>query len=515
MKTGPLPLALALVVGCGGIAAAQAPAPAPVLAPTLLRDRNVGALLPAAPSDRAAFDTAIDAVPPGGSAVIAVPDIGRPYRLPGGYLLPGDRHITWDVDPGVTINDGAPVEWMRLNAPVETGRGVLAYGFGNKNDNTGFRILVGGGGVFANPDAKISGFDTVEQQAFSHERGRAGLYMSVSDAGQLGIDGAGIASQTEIALPKGAVPTNVLRVGMFVDAPGTTFPTGKDATWRYTTRITGWKEAGAHATTLEIEGWYRSNPKGDGAIRETPSVNRKAATGRILVNPLNKVWGSNLNLYLNKADAPPFERTSGAFAEWAVFNNTGSDFSSDFQQNFHPLHFYGVDLANNGENGGGTAFQVRGTRQWEYGYRVKSAKVGFQVDGTPLTDGQTGFATTETRAGGPETAFAARTTDGKTIDSYAEIKGKVPELHLGRTTAASAPALVLHSSGAANAYDARVSATGGGKGDGKAKLTVEAGAIILDAASGVVVLRNLPAESDGLPHGALYQDAQGFVKIVP
>ena len=522
MKTRSLSLALAIAAGCVGLAAAEAPLVPPGTPPgappsplAIQRDRNVGALLPGAPDDRAAFQAAIDAVPPGGQAVIAVPDIGRPWRLPGAYLDPGDRSITWAVDPGVTINDGKPVEWMRLNGPVTTGRGVLAYGFGNKDDNTGFRILVGGGGVFASPDAQISGYDTVEEQAYSHERGRAGLYMSVSDAGQLGIDGAGIASHEEITLPKGAVPATVLRVGMFVDAPGTTFPRAGGEPWRYTTRITGWEADGKSATSLEIDGWYRSNPKGDAAVRETPSVDRGAKTGRILVNPLNKVWGSHLNVYLNKEGAPRNERTSGAFAEWAVYNNTGTDFASDFQQNTHPLHFYGIDLANSGGNGGGTAFLARGRQAWEYGFRVKSGRTGFHVDGTRLTDGGTGFATTETAAGGPETAFAARVTDGGTADQYAEIKGKAPELHLGRTAAASAPALVLHSGGAGSGWDARLSAEGGGKDDGTATLTLEAGTIVLDARGGTVILRNLPAQAGDLPPGALYRDAEGFVKVAP
>jgi hypothetical protein len=510
MKTGLQVVALlALAIGCGS-AAAEVPA-----GPALPRDRDVGAILADVPSDRAAFEAAIAAVPPGGEAVIAVPDIGRPYRLPGTWLDPGDRHITWSVDPGVTINDGAPVEWLRLNGPVTTGRGLLASGFGNRDDNTGFRILVGGGGVFAHPDAKISGYATVEEQAFSHERGRAGLYMSVSDAGQIGVEGAGIAAHDEITLPKGAVAANALRVGMFVDAPGTTFPTIEGAPWRYTTRITGWKAEGAYATALEIDGWYRSNPKGNGAVRETPSVDRKARTGRILVNPLNKIWGSNLNLYLNEEDAPRYEQTSGAFAEWAVFNDTGADFAPDFQQNTHPLHFYGVDLASNGENGGGTAFQVRGRQAWDYGFRVKSGRTGFQVDGTRLTEGGTGFATTETAAGGPAVAFAARTSDGKRTDSYAEISGKAPELHLGRATAPSRPSLVLHSGGAGSAWDARLFAEGGGKGDGQATLTIQAGGLVVDAGGGVVVLRNLPSSADGLPAGALYRDGAGFVKIVP
>jgi hypothetical protein len=517
MTTRSLPLALALMAGCAGVAVAEAPQsrpPAP--AAVIEQDRDVGTLLSRAEDDRAAFQAAIDTVPPGGQAVISVPDIGRPWRLPGAYLDPGDRHITWDVDPGVTINDGKPVEWMRLNGPVTTGRGVLAYGFGNKDDNTGFRILVGGGGVFANPEAGISGFKDVQEQAYKHERGRAALYMSVSDAGQLGIDGAGIASHDEITLPKDAIQTNVLRVGMFVDAPGTTFPTIKGEPWRYTTRVTGWRSDGPYATALEIDGWYRSNPKGNAAVRETPSVDRKAKTGRVLVNPLNKIWGSNLNLFLNKADAPPFEQTSGAFAEWAVFNNTGADFSPDFQQNIHPLHFYGVDLANNGKNGGGTGFQVRGTQPWEYGFRVKSGRTGFQVEGTRLTDGGTGFATTETTAGGPDVAFAARTMDREgASDSYATIMGKAPELHLGRTTAASTPALVLHSGGGGSSWDARLSAEGGGADDGAAALTVEAGAIVLDARGGPVILRNLPEQADGLPSGALYRDTEGFVKVAP
>ena len=132
---------------------------------------------------------------------------------------------------------------------------------------------------------------------------------------------------------------------------------------------------------------------------------------------------------------------------------------------------------------------------------MKSGRTGFHVDGTPLTDGGTGFATTETAAGGPETAFAARVTDGGTADQYAEIKGKAPELHLGRTAAASAPALVLHSGGAGSGWDARLSAEGGGQDDGAATLTLEAGTIVLDARGGTVILRNLPARAAGLPRG--------------
>lgn len=519
MNRRSLLTALVLTIGCGGMAAAQAQrqesqGSGPALAQPAGQNRNVGTFLGGAASDQEAFQDAISAVPRGGAAVIAVPSIGRPYRLPGIYLGVGDRHITWAVDPSVTINNGAPGEWLRLRGPVTTGRGILAYGYGNKNDNTGFRILVGGGGVYARPEAKISGYDTVQEQAHSHERGRAGLYMSVSDAGQIGVDGAGIASHQEITLPPETVRTNALRVGMFVDAPGITFPTIKGQPVRYTTRIVDWKASGGFATSLQIEGWYRSNPRGNEAVRELPSVDRKAKRGRVLINPLNKIWGSNVNLYLNKRDAPTFEKTSAAFAEWAIFNNTGSEFSPDFQQHTHPLHFYGVDLANNGKNGGGTAFQARGTQKWEYGFRVKSGKVGFHVDGTPLTDGEIGFATTSTKTGAVGDAFAARTYDGTKYDTFAAIKGKVPEIHLGRASRKSNPALVMHSSGAANAYDAKISASGGRKANGTGALTVEAGRIVLDAGQGIVILRNLPTGADGLPEGALYQDAKGFVKIV-
>ena len=318
MKTRSLSLALALAAGCAGLAAAEAPLVPPGAPPgappsplVMQRDRNVGALLPGAPDDRAAFQAAIDAVPPGGEAVIAVPDIGRPWRLPGGYLDPGDRSITWAVDPGVTINDGKPVEWMRLNGPVTTGRGVLAYGFGNKDDNTGFRIRIGGGGVFANPDAGISGFDG-RRGAGVPARARAcrALHVGVGR-------GPDRHRRRRHRLARGDHPAE----GGGPDEPaprrhvrrraGDDFPEGGGQPWRYTTRITGWKADGDHATALEIEGWYRSNPKGKEAIRETPSVNRETRTGRILVNPLNKVWGSNLNVYLSKADAPPLRADLG------------------------------------------------------------------------------------------------------------------------------------------------------------------------------------------------------------
>jgi hypothetical protein len=267
-------------------------------------------------------------------------------------------------------------------------------------------------------------------------------------------------------------------------------------------------------TALQIEGWYQSNPRGNAAVRETPSVGRRAKRGRVLINPLKKIWGTYLNLFLNKADAPTYEKTSGAFAEWAVYNNTGEDFEEDFHQNTHPLHFYGMDLVIPGKNGGGTAFQVRGGQKWEYGFRVKSGLTGFHVDGTRLTDGGTGFATTETAAGGPETAFTARVTDGRTADRYAEIKGSAgaaPRPHRGGERARARAPL-----GRCRQRLGRAALRRGRRQGRRHRHPDLRGRN--DRArrpGGTVILRNLPAKADALPAGALYRDPEGFVKVAP
>lgn len=468
--------------------------------------RSVAQFLVGAASDRAAFEAAIASVPLGKRAVITVEDIKRPILLTGGYLDPGNRRISWDVDPNAVFNGGSDVEWNRLNGPIVSDRGIYLSGYANRSDNTGFTIRVGGGGAISAREPGISGFADVQEQAYQHERGRAALFMSVSDAGQVGVDNAGIASHTQISLPAGIVSVNQLRVGMFVDAPGTTFPTIPNQPWRYTTRISGWTTSGGFATALQIEGWYRSSSNGKSAVNEFPSVNRGTPTGRILINPLNKVWGSNLNIYLTRENAQTYEKTSGCFGEWAIFNNSGDAFEDDFHQNTHPRHFYGLDLNSIGDYGGGTAFLVRGTQRWGRAFRVKSAVYGFEYEGTEQTNGGVGFVTLATPQGAPTSAFRSELLVGGERRRMVAISGATPDVSIGRTDAASEPTINFNSAGAGAAFDVRIYATGGTASNGGGTLRVNANVIRFDKA--------FPSSATGLQSGALWRDANGFLKVV-
>lgn len=462
----------------------------------VLYDVNVATYLPDAANDRAAFEAAIAAIPTGAKGTIRVPYIGRDYSVSGSYFDLGDRHITWNVEPNIVINSSGE-GWQKLHGPLITPTTVQMEGFANKSDNTAFGVYCGGATQLVNQEPNISSYDTIQEQAWQGERGRCGVFVEVTSAGQVMVDGVGINSHTEISVPAGAaLSQNQLRVGMFIDAPGSVWNSvGNDK--RYTTRVTGWSLTGSVVTTITIAGWYRSNATGSAAgtdaVQELPSVDRGANTGRIWINPANKIWAQVIDLWLQRPQTD-FEETSGSFLECHVYNNTGAPILEDYNQDTRPTHFWGIDLTVDGDYGGGTAVMTRGLG-WDYAFRSKAATIGFYHEGTTVNDDTMGFVCdNEEGSVGAAHAFMSRTKVSGVFDNNATISGKAPIITLGRGGASSSPMLKFRSSGfylgdtTNNDYDVRVFASGGTNGAlAQGTLTINADILKLDATAEIQV----------------------------
>lgn len=398
--------------------------------------------------------------------VPSLPD-GSRYKITD-YLTIGKRSLTWIVDDGVRIGGpavSANLNWAYLNAPIVTERGIHMLGFANKKDHTGFSITMGEG-AYNDREAGISGYnpDTVETQAYQHERGRAGLYIAVSDNGQFKYSGATTFTSTGFTIPTAMSTADAgkLRKGMFVDTDGTM--TGTGGSTRFTSRLVSWSPESA-PTTFVVEQWYKMDPTNPyaAAVTGTPTNGQS-----VIINPVNKVWGGNVNIFLNETDGATFGYTSSSIWEIGLANNTGTEADNDFNRDDHPFHFYGMDMAQIGSDGGGFPFLARGnaTAKWTASFRNIAGKIGFHNDGTSFNDGELGFVSsngyigTATYSDGAVAAdFLSRTKIGGVYDNNFRIKGGVPTLELGRRNNVSQPVINLFSHGSAandNDWDAQI-----------------------------------------------------------
>lgn len=469
---------------------------------------NVGDFL-AGRTDRQAIDAAIASIPAGARAIVRLPAKAAPWALGAGYIRYGDKRVTWEVDDAAVISPATDL--AKLNAPVTQGRMVRNPGFANLRDTTAL-TLISGGGALVGDGGGISGYTSIEQQAYAHERGMAGIYNAVGDGGSIKIPSANFTATTFV--PSTPINTNAIRVGMYVDVPGTTF-FADAATVRYTSRIVSWA---ADGSSITVEGWYRANATGNGAVQQTPPNGRP-----VVINPRNKIWGENINVFLNQTDGDTYGHISGSFIECGFMNNTGTDATGYFDQNTHPLHFYGFDASHKTDasgNGGGISFMSRGNSQaWWRGFESQAATIGFHNANTARNLlSSTAFCASQGTAGGAGTAFLSRTLVGPNWQRNCSIAGDAPTINLGRTSIASTPTINFHSSVSDNEYDARIVASGGTATVGEGTLSINAGSLTLNAL--LTILSAADIRLTGLPtsapaaSGRLWRDGT-TLRIVP
>ena len=468
---------------------------------------NVGDFLAEGKTDRQAIDEAIASLPATGRSRLRLPYKGSPWAIDGPYIQYGARQVTWEIDDAVVFSPANHI--AKLNAPTIQARMYRNPGFANRRDTTGLTIISGGG--LLDDAASISGFDTIQQQAYSHERGMASLYMSAGDSGMVKIPAANFTATSIIPLTP--IDLNPLRVGMFVDVPGTTIY-ALAATARFTSRITGWA---ADGSSIEVGGWWR-NGGGQTAVQETPPNGR-----RVVINPKNKIWGGNINVYLNQTDGADYGEVSGSWLECALINNTGKDAGGYFDLDTHPLHFYGFDASHKTDatgNGGGISFMSRGQHQsWWRGFESQAATIGFHNTNTGRNLlSSTAFCASHGTEGGAGTAFLSRSMVGPTWQRNVSIAGDAPRVEIGRTSIASTPSVEFHSSGLSANYDARISASGGTSSAGGGALRLQAATLTLDSLlttldAADIRLTNLPTSAPA-SSGRLWRDGT-TLRIVP
>lgn len=469
---------------------------------------NVGDFL-AGRTDRQAIDAAIASIPAGARAIVRLPAKAAPWALGAGYIRYGDKRVTWEVDDAAAISPATDL--AKLNAPVTQGRMVRNPGFANLRDTTAL-TLISGGGALVGDGGGISGYTTIQEQAYAHERGMAGIYNAVGDGGSIKIPSANFTATTFI--PSTPINTNAIRVGMYVDVPGTTF-FADAATVRYTSRITGWASDGSSIT---VEGWYRSNATGNGAVQETPPNGRP-----VVINPRNKIWGENINVFLNQTDGDTYGHISGSFIECGLINNTGQDAVGYFHQNTHPLHFYGFDASHKTPatgNGGGISYMSRGNNQsWWRGFESQAATIGFHNANTARNLlSSTAFCASYGTDGGAGTAFVSRSQVGSTWQRNVLIPGNSPHIEIGRNSIASTPQVNFFSSGASSSPDATIMVSGGNSTENNGNVLISAAQ--LNAAIALVILSGADIRLTGLPttapssSGRLWRDGT-TLRIVP
>lgn len=427
---------------------------------------NVGFYLNQFDTDREAFEAAIAAITDGTEATIQIPFINRAYNLGAGYFDYGSRKITWYVDDGVSF--GSESEWAKLNTKIITSKTIRGPGMHGVFD-TGQTIRIGGGGALTNQTDSITGFDTLQQQAYRHERGLAGDYVSVGTGGIFRVSSASFTADSFI--PATNISVNPLRVGMIVDVSGTTFYDGSVLTVRYTSKITGWEDDGS---VIYVDGWYRHNgdmsETGIDAIQEIPP-NGRAVT----INPLNKLWIRAGDVFLNESEGDTYGHVSGSFHEYTVYNNTGQKLSTDFDQDTHPAHFYGYDGNIAGDYGGGNLFVARGEGvSWENALYVLAAENGLHMAANPNNNGGTAVLTSHDGVNGPDYAVKTRTYTSGSWRTNVLIDANQPIIELGREGLSSTPQLLFKSSGLSASHDAQIYGTGGSETNGQGDLVLAA-----------------------------------------
>ena len=468
---------------------------------------NVGDFLPGR-TEREAIDAAIASLPDVDRRyVVRLPYKGTPWVISGPYIQYGKRRVTWEIDDAVEFNP--PNTIAKLNAPTIQARMYRNPAFANRRDTTGLTIISGGG--LLDDAASISGFNTIQEQAYSHERGMASLYMSAGDSGMVKIPSANFTATSII--PATPIDTNPLRVGMFVDVPGTTIY-ALAATARFTSRITGWA---ADGSSIQVEGWWRAG-SGQTAVQQTPPNGR-----RVVINPKNKIWGGNINVYLNQTDGADYGEVSGSWLECALINNTGKDAGGYFDLDTHPLHFYGFDASHKTPatgNGGGISFMSRGQHQsWWRGFESQAATIGFHNTNTGRNLlSSTAFCASQGTDGGAGTAFLSRTMVGSTWQRNVAIAGDAPQVDIGRNSITSTPRINFFSSGASSSPDATIMVSGGDSTENNGNILISAAQ--LNAAIALVILSGADIRLTGLPtsapaaSGRLWRDGT-TLRIVP
>lgn len=479
-------------------------------------------------------------------------DIARPI-LPGGTTNAENnatRRVIFHFDPGAAVADN---HWFRFNAPCVIGGNVVAPTFANKSDACPGSFQIGGGALTSR-EPGISGYSTTKEQAFKHERGRAASYFQASTAGSVwvpGVSPSNPAIKTQFNVDNVLVPPyyaglsglnkDLIRIGSYIDLPGRSVPLSNSNTDRAKARITArvtQVKVVSGGLQISVDGWYVGLENETDGFHITDTTLLNMLSGRdLILNPVNKVWGQHINVFLSDQNiTSPYGRASGSFVETGLINLTGQKLTQDFDRFNHPLHFYGFDAAiqgvpPDGVSGetmdGGVAFLARGKdgRLWYEGFRNwnsekgfvnrnatvsgfenRSAPVGFHNEESSENTGGTGFANSTSGTAGAGKAFVARAVYGPGWDEFFVVKGDAPVVSLGRTKAASQPRIDFQSSGQNNEFDARVSASGGTSGqNGQGTLNVEAK---------VLRLLNLPTSATGLPTGAVWRDANGFLRIV-
>jgi len=417
---------------------------------------NVATYIPDAASHDEAFANAIADVPEGSNGTIYVPYIGTHYVLSDYVDLDG-RQITWHVDEQAQFG-GANGAWPLLNGPINTGRSISMRGFSNYNDTCNLTLLSGPGAT-GSREAGISGYtpNTVEAQAYSHERGRAGMYIGIGDGSDIEVpDATFTATSFTPLVPIDASLTAQIQIGMFVDVAGDML---SGVPLRYTSRITSVeKNEDGEAILVNVEQWYYATAIGSAASPGIP-----VGTNAVVINPHNKIWGININTYLRKTSGDKYGETSGSWIECGVLNQTGTDATNDFDANSHPLHFYGYDAANlaDSTNKAGVAFICRGSSQgWWQGFRNIGADIGFHNDGTSGNDGNLGFVSSSGYVGNAsytdghiDSDFLSRTKVGGVYENNFRVVGSLPMIELGRRNVATTPRIKFFADGTASDDD--------------------------------------------------------------
>lgn len=382
-------------------------------------------------------DTAASAgIPAAHTAVVYVP--AGSYLL-SGLVDTGNRSIIWEVDPGANI-----INQQFLNGEVRrTGQGQSGYHLGPTDFSCGYVVSANNG------TAAPLGLTSAEELAQNGTRKTVGFYAENYAPPALVTASTATYTLTSVTVaPPDAGVVAKYRRGMIVDT---------NHTPKWAGVVDSWSTDGS---VITVTGWFSSS---SGTIPGTPAD----GVGCVL-NGYTTINAHSAKIVLA---ADSFATKATGFALSVDNNKSDLDYSNT--QNY----VVGYSAESNGAYDGAIGYlATNGESRFHTGfYSQDPLHSGFRVRGTTgagfLSEYVTGLPFQHIDGGGT-TQFYVTGHGSLVANGGMAVPTPSGSITLGSASIAGVPRVEFLTTGNGNAYDAKITAFGGGTLDGEAELAV-------------------------------------------